>query len=144
MVDSAVSGRVVKFDEVRGYGFIAPDAGGDDVFLHVNDLQVDKRLVGAGARVIFTIEEGDRGLKAAGVRLASGSAEVVKEPPAQSNRTFDDQDYLDTSEVLTIGEFLTECTEAILESAPSVTGADIVQIRQALARKAKAHGWIDS
>ena len=27
-----LTGKVIRFDEVRGYGFIAPDGGGEDVF----------------------------------------------------------------------------------------------------------------
>jgi CspA family cold shock protein len=57
-------GKVVRFDEFRGYGFVAPDAGGEDVFIHVNDLDFDKRLIEPGALVEFDVEDGDRGPKA--------------------------------------------------------------------------------
>jgi cold shock CspA family protein len=77
-----VTGRVVRFDSVRGFGFIAPDHGGDDVFLHVNDLLVPEHYVRSGLSVQFEVEEGGRGLKASAVRLAEGSD--VKPPAFQT------------------------------------------------------------
>lgn len=63
------TGKVVSFDEFRGFGFIAPDRGGEDVFMHVNDLESDKRLVAIDARVEFMVENGGKGLKASHVRV---------------------------------------------------------------------------
>ena len=37
-----LTGKVIRFDDVRGYGFIAPDGGGEDVFVHANVLGDDK------------------------------------------------------------------------------------------------------
>ncbi|WP_143665283.1 cold-shock protein, partial [Streptomyces cacaoi] len=73
------AGRVVRFDGARGYGFIAPEHGGEDVFLHANDLLVPESLVHAGVAVEFEIEDGDRGLKASSVRL-SKAAEFASAP----------------------------------------------------------------
>ncbi|MYS46117.1 cold shock domain-containing protein, partial [Streptomyces sp. SID5998] len=64
-----VTGKVVRFDSARGYGFIAPDHGGEDVFLHVNDMLIPESYVRSGVVVEFEIEEGDRGPKASSVRL---------------------------------------------------------------------------
>jgi cold shock CspA family protein len=124
---------VVRFDEFRGYGFVAPDTGGEDVFLHVNDLQFDKRLLGPGALVEFDVEEGDRGLKASRVRMIS-RPESSPEPRADD----------DLCDVLSVKEFLEEVTEALLESAPGVTGDQIVHIRQRMAQLAHTHGWVES
>ncbi|MGN5381393.1 cold-shock protein [Streptomyces lasalocidi] len=55
---------------MRGYGFIAPEQGGEDVFLHVNDLLIPESSVRSGLSVEFEIENGGRGLKASSVRFA--------------------------------------------------------------------------
>lgn len=64
-----LTGKVVRFDEVRGYGFIAPDGGGEDVFVHANVLGDDKYVFGPGLRVEFEVTDGDRGPKAHAVHL---------------------------------------------------------------------------
>jgi CspA family cold shock protein len=81
-------GKVVKFDQVRGFGFIAPAGGGEDVFLHVNDLLMLESEVRPGITVEFDVDEGDRGLKGSNIRLAEGAAGEVPQlrplpgPPA--------------------------------------------------------------
>ena len=54
------TGKVIRFDEFKGYGFVAPDEGGEDVFIHVNDLDFDKRLLAPGVRVEYVAVDGDR------------------------------------------------------------------------------------
>jgi CspA family cold shock protein len=68
-----LTGKVVRFDEVRGYGFIAPDGGGEDVFVHANVLGDDKYVFGPGIRVEFEATDGDRGPKAYAVNLLPDS-----------------------------------------------------------------------
>lgn len=79
-----VAGRVVRFDSQRGYGFIAPDDGGEDVFLHVNDMLMPESQVRRGIVVEFEIEDGERGPKASGVRLARG-ADGKPSPPTTTS-----------------------------------------------------------
>lgn len=137
-----VSGKVVRFDEFRGYGFVAPNTGGEDVFLHVNDLQFDKRLLGPGALVEFDVEEGDRGLKASHVRMISrgGDRPATPEPKPVFRATDDDG----MCDVLSVKEFLEEVTETLLDAAPSITAEQIVHIRQRLAQVAHTHGWVEA
>lgn len=66
-----MQGEIVRFDHVKGYGFIAPKDGGEDVFLHVNDLLDEKHLMVPGAIVEFVREAGDRGPKASSVHLVT-------------------------------------------------------------------------
>ena len=137
-------GKIIRFDEIRGYGFIAPDGGGEDVFMHVNDLEFDKRLAGQGVLVEFLSEEGDRGLKASKVRLVARSSERVEQQfvAREVQPSSPDDDSL--CDVLSVKEFLEEVTECLLEAAPGVTAEQIVQIRQRMAQMAHSHGWVDT
>ena len=61
------NGTVKFFNESKGYGFITPDDGGKDVFVHVNGLIDDIR---EGDKVNYETEEGRKGLNAVEVRLS--------------------------------------------------------------------------
>lgn len=130
-----VNGKVVRFDDDRGYGFLAPDDGGEDVFVHANDIQEAKQQFRPGARVEFSIEAGDRGLKASNVRLLDA------EPQGRPRRDHDDDGLCD---VLSVLEFRTELTEALLDAVPTLTAAQIVQVRRKLTDLARAHNWIEA
>ena len=69
-------GTVSWYDDVKGFGFIAPDAGGEDVFVHVKALAGGLTELAEGARVTYDVVDGDKGPNARDVRLvrASGSA----------------------------------------------------------------------
>jgi cold shock protein len=65
------TGRVKFFDTDRGFGFILPDDGGPDVFVHVHDIEAAgmKTLV-AGQVVVYRTEPARDGrLKAVNLRL---------------------------------------------------------------------------
>merc|ERR1712129_628738 len=53
------TGTVKKFFEDKGFGFISPDDGGDDVFIHVKDL-MDTEGLSQGDEVTFDTEWDDR------------------------------------------------------------------------------------
>ncbi|MFJ6013923.1 cold-shock protein [Streptomyces sp. NPDC092952] len=133
-----VSGRVVRFDGARGYGFIAPDHGGEDVFLHVNDMLIPESYVHTGTAVEFEIEDGERGLKASSVRLAEGATPA---PPRAVSQAVADDDAL--CDVLSAAEFTRAVTDVLLDSAPTLTGAQILQVRRSLLQFAKKHGWTE-
>jgi CspA family cold shock protein len=61
------TGTVKFFNDSKGYGFITPDNGGKDIFVHVNGLTDDIR---EGDKVTYDTEEGRKGLNAVDVRIA--------------------------------------------------------------------------
>jgi cold shock protein len=70
--DTAVeeTGTVKWFNAERGYGFIAPNGGGKDVFVHVSALERSGiEWLSEGQTVVVDVVEGRRGPEAARVRL---------------------------------------------------------------------------
>lgn len=138
-------GRILRFDDARGYGFIAPANGGEDVFFHANDFGDQRHLVRPDLRVEFEAEEGDRGLKVASVRLLDGPGRIRSDVEAafagSSHSAADDDGMCD---VLAPRQFAAEVTELLVQQVPSLTGAQILQIRQHLTDHARSHGWIES
>jgi len=66
----APEGTVKWFDNKKGFGFIEQDDSGEDVFVHFSALSMEgfKKLED-GQRVSFEIEDSDKGLRAANVRV---------------------------------------------------------------------------
>jgi CspA family cold shock protein len=60
-------GTVKFFNNDKGFGFITPDSGGKDVFVHANDL--GGTILNEGAKVEFEVVQGKKGPQASGVRL---------------------------------------------------------------------------
>lgn len=62
------TGTVKWFNSSKGYGFIAPEGGGNDVFVHFSVIQSDGyKSLEEGQSVNFEIEEGPKGLQATNV-----------------------------------------------------------------------------
>jgi len=67
------NGTVKFFNHARGFGFISPENGGKDVFVHVSALERSGvPAVNEGDKVIFDIEDDrrGRGQQAANIQLA--------------------------------------------------------------------------
>lgn len=67
-----VEGTVKWFDESKGFGFITPDQGGKDVFVHFSALPGDGfRTLKEGQSVSFVTEQGKKGPQAAAVQVVN-------------------------------------------------------------------------
>ena len=68
MSEERITGTVKWFTGQKGYGFIAPDDGSDDVFVHQTAIQIEGfRDLEEGDRVEFAVEQTPKGLQAINV-----------------------------------------------------------------------------
>ena len=64
------TGQVKFFNATKGFGFIAPEGGGKDVFVHVTAVQAaGLRSLNEGQRVSFEIEADTKGPKAVNLKI---------------------------------------------------------------------------
>lgn len=69
------TGTVKWFNNAKGYGFILPDEGSDDLFVHYSAIDTrGYKTLRAGQVVSFTIAKGDKGLHAVNISLPSAIA----------------------------------------------------------------------
>ena len=66
------TGIVKWFNSSKGYGFISPSSGGDDVFAHFSAIEMEGyRTLKQGQQVEFEIQHGPKGPQAASIRNLS-------------------------------------------------------------------------
>lgn len=63
------TGKVKFFNTGKGFGFITPDSGGKDVFVHAND--TGGVTLNEGNKVEFEVVQGKKGPQASNVRVIS-------------------------------------------------------------------------
>ena len=86
-------GTVKWFNNAKGYGFILPDGGGEDLFAHYSSVEMDGyKTLKAGQSVQFEIIEGPKGLQATNIQSAGGAEDTEAEAEGAS----------ETSEVLSV------------------------------------------
>jgi CspA family cold shock protein len=180
------TGRVLQFDQMRGYGFVAADDGGEDVFLHSSVFDGDPDELAPGTRVEFKVMAGDRGRKAFAAHLIADEPEKDQVPasrpvtplqpfagprpgpasppippsgpvpspplaqvgtgpasqaPDQGQEPEPDEEQL--CDVLSSVELGQELTELLLSNVPSLTGQQVLEVRQSVLESARKHGWVD-
>ncbi|ELO1779703.1 cold-shock protein [Vibrio fluvialis] len=70
-MSNKTTGSVKWFNETKGFGFITPDKGGADVFVHFNAIASEGfRTLTEGQKVTFNVEQGAKGPQAANVQTA--------------------------------------------------------------------------
>lgn len=67
---STQTGTVKWFNEAKGFGFITPDQGGEDLFAHFSQIQANGfKVLKELQRVEFEVVRGDKGLQANKIRV---------------------------------------------------------------------------
>ncbi|NBQ91473.1 MAG: cold-shock protein [Betaproteobacteria bacterium] len=85
-------GIVKWFNDAKGFGFIEPEGGGEDVFAHFSAIQMDGfRTLKQGGRVTYELIKGPKGDMAQNIRelaVAAGAPVVSShtEPAPQAHR----------------------------------------------------------
>lgn len=107
-------GEVVRYEPAKGYGFILPDGGGPDVFLHVSQLVhgMEPDRLKPHVRVMYQVAQDTRGSKAMHIRFEDLDGDE------------------DLADVLTSDEF-NQAVERIAS-----------KFRDELTDLARRHGWV--
>ena len=65
------TGIVKWFNDAKGFGFITPDAGGEDLFAHFSEIRSEGfKSLQENQKVTFEVKKGPKGLQAANVERA--------------------------------------------------------------------------
>lgn len=74
------TGSVKWFNNAKGYGFVRPDAGGEDLFVHYSYINMDGyKTLKAGQQVQFDIQPSGNGFHAVNIQAVGA---VAATPPA--------------------------------------------------------------
>lgn len=81
------TGQVKWFNNAKGFGFILPDDGGDDLFAHYSSIGMEGyKTLKAGQLVSFETVEGPKGLHAANIVPVSGTSSETQAAPEEPSR----------------------------------------------------------
>lgn len=70
----AAIGTVKWFNSAKGFGFIEPSDGGDDVFAHYSQIEMDGyKSLKEGQQVEYELDDGDKGPRATNIRMPDES-----------------------------------------------------------------------
>ena len=65
------TGTVKWFNDVKGYGFITPDDGGEDLFAHFSAIKMDGfKTLKEGQKVTYDLKVGEKGKQADNIQPA--------------------------------------------------------------------------
>ena len=78
------TGQVKWFNNAKGFGFILPDEGGDDLFAHYSAIGMEGyKTLKAGQLVTFDTVEGPKGLHAANIKPLTENSEAQQASSTQ-------------------------------------------------------------
>ena len=82
------TGTVKWFNNAKGFGFILPEDGGEDLFAHYSAIDMDGyRTLKAGQPVTFEVEQGDKGSHAKQIKVLNEQGPAATQPSSASAST---------------------------------------------------------
>lgn len=77
------TGTVKWFNNAKGFGFILPQDGGEDLFAHYSAIEMEGyKTLKAGQSVVFEVIQGPKGLHATEIRTAETTQPSNSKPSA--------------------------------------------------------------
>ncbi|MFA5940382.1 MAG: cold-shock protein [Sinimarinibacterium sp.] len=68
-MSNVTTGIVKWFNDAKGFGFITPEGGGEDLFAHFREIQgTGFKTLKEGQKVQFEVRRGPKGMQAAAIR----------------------------------------------------------------------------
>lgn len=77
------TGTVKWFNNAKGFGFILPEGGGEDLFAHYSSIEMDGyKTLKAGQAVVFEVVQGQKGMHATQIKIIGQdkSTGVISKP----------------------------------------------------------------
>ena len=85
------TGKVKWFNNAKGYGFILPDSGESDLFVHYSSITMDGyKTLKAGQDVEFDMQEGPKGYHAVNIRAQHDPDGDASDSAAEADAEFED------------------------------------------------------
>ena len=79
------TGKVKWFNNAKGYGFIRPDVGGDDLFVHFSYIEMEGyKSLRAGQAVTYTTRQAEKGTHAVDVNFINSEDSSQTQAPSTS------------------------------------------------------------
>lgn len=89
VVEMKDAGKVKFFDSTKGFGFITPDAGGEDIFVHQSAIHANGfRSLADGEEVEFEVQEDPRRGKKFAVNVTGPNGAFVQGAPRREAKPF--------------------------------------------------------
>lgn len=86
------TGTVKWFNNAKGFGFILPEDGGEDLFAHFSAIEMaGYKTLKAGQTVEFGVIQGEKGLHATGIRVTDSETSSNTQESSQKNNSYSEE-----------------------------------------------------